>query len=64
MLESDDMCCSVHLCDNSFYNQQMHTLFCRTLYRFADMFRSIWTIIRAPHTLNIIRLLHIFILYI
>jgi hypothetical protein len=21
-----DMCCSVHFCDNNFYNQQMHTL--------------------------------------
>ena len=24
---SFDMCCSVHFCDNNFYNQQMHTLY-------------------------------------
>jgi hypothetical protein len=31
--------------------------FCTSLYKFADMFRPVWIIIGASHTLNIFTLL-------
>ena len=49
------MCCSVHLHDNnSLYPTNAHSVLCKTLHWFANMFRSIGIIIRAPHTLNIV----------
>jgi hypothetical protein len=45
--------------NNSIYPTNAHSLLCKTLYRFANMFRSRGIIIRAPYTLNIVMLLHI-----
>ena len=40
------------------YPTNAHSLLCKTLHRFANMFRSRGIIIRAPHTLNIVMLLY------
>jgi hypothetical protein len=53
------MCCSVHFYNNNYmYPTNAHSLLCKTLHRFANMFRSRRIIIRAPHTLNIGMLLY------
>jgi hypothetical protein len=44
--------------NNSIYPTNVHSLLCKTLHRFANMFRSRGIIIRAPHTLNIVLLLY------
>jgi glucan biosynthesis protein len=54
------MCCSLHFHNNnSIYPTNAHSLFCKILHRFANMFWSRGIIIRAPHTLNIVMLLYI-----
>jgi hypothetical protein len=40
------------------YPTNAHSLLCKTLHRFGNMFRSRGIIIRAPHTLNIGMLLY------
>ena len=40
------------------YPTNAHSLLCKTLHRFANMFRFRGIIIKAPHTLNIGMLLY------
>jgi hypothetical protein len=51
--------CGITEYSNSIYPTNAHSLLCKTLHRFANMFRSRGIIIRAPHTLNIVMLLYI-----
>jgi hypothetical protein len=44
--------------NNSMYPTKAHSLLCKILYRFANMFRSRGIIIRASHTMNIAMLLY------